>query len=144
MFVFKRSDRAVEGEQSYALFSSVQAGFPSPAEDHMDKKLNLNEYLVKQPAATFFVKVEGLSMSGAGIFPDDLLVVDRSLRPQHNDIIIAVIDNEFTVKRFEKTERGARLIAENPDYLPTEIDRHTNFRVWGVVTFVLHKPKHRL
>lgn len=95
---------------------SVVAGFPSPAEQYVEPQLDLNELLIKRPAATFFLRVEGDSMIGAGIHDRDLLVVDRSLRPASGDIVVASIDGEFTVKYFCKDAEGVRLEPANPDF----------------------------
>lgn len=116
----------------------VAAGFPSPADDYIEAKLDLNQYLVKHPAATFFVRVEGDSMIGAGIHPDDILVVDRSLKPSDGRIVIAVINGELTVKRLKMEAEGLKLIAENPRYRPIHITEEMNFSIWGVVTSVIH------
>lgn len=122
------------------LFSDrVAAGFPSPADDHLDNKLDLNEHLVKHPAATFFVRVEGQSMIGAGIHPDDILVVDRSLEASNGDIVVAAVDGELTVKRLHYQRARLFLEPENPDYDPIEITGETDLVVWGVVTNVIHK-----
>lgn len=117
----------------------VAAGFPSPADDHMDNHLDLNEHLVKHPAATFFVRVEGLSMIGAGIHPDDILVVDRSEDAGDGRIVVAAVDGELTVKRLRKQRARVYLEPENPDFQPLEITREMNFVIWGVVTNVIHK-----
>lgn len=118
----------------------VKAGFPSPADDYVDRTLDLNEYLVKHLAATFFLRVSGDSMLGAGIHPGDILIVDRALRPQPGQIVIAVIDSEFTVKRLCRSKSGKLyLSAENPAYPTIELrpDQELEFR--GVVTCVLHQ-----
>jgi len=121
------------------FFSGVSAGFPSPADDYIDRELDLNEYLVANPAATFFVRVAGDSMINAGINHDDILIVDRSLEPISGKIIIAIIDGELTVKRLIKTENSCRLVAENPRYPHTEILRDMELEVWGVVTCSIHR-----
>lgn len=94
----------------------VQAGFPSPAEQYMEPPLDLNDLLVKRPTATYFVKVDGTSMTGRGIFPGDLLVVDRSLMPANGDVIVASVNGEFTVKTFRRDAKGIHLVPENPAY----------------------------
>ncbi|MFA7454861.1 MAG: translesion error-prone DNA polymerase V autoproteolytic subunit [Desulfobulbaceae bacterium] len=121
------------------FLSGVSAGFPSPAEDYVDRKLDLNELLIKNPAATFFVRVAGDSMTGAGIHHDDILVVDRSLEPVSNNIVIAVYDGELTVKRLVRDKNGLRLVAENPNYPPLEITEENGCEIWGVVTSVVHQ-----
>ena len=121
------------------LFSStVSAGFPSPADDFLEKKLDLNEHLIQHPAATFFVRASGDSMIGAGIHSGDLLIVDRSLTPRTNHIVIAVLEGELTVKRLKKKGDRLFLCAENQAYKPIEVTEDNNFNVWGVVTNVIH------
>ena len=118
--------------------TTIAAGFPSPAEDSIDKKLDLNEFLIKHPAATFFVKVEGESMIDAGIHSGDILIVDRAIEARNNKIVIAVLNGELTVKRIRKRKDSLFLIAENPEFPPIEITPEMNFEVWGVVTNVIH------
>ncbi|MCH9630714.1 MAG: Protein UmuD [Chlamydiia bacterium] len=121
------------------IFSQkVQAGFPSPAEDHVDRKLDLNELLIKNKAATFFVKVEGMSMENAHIFHDDILVVDRSLTAKSGQIIVAVLENEFTVKRILFKEGLHYLVPENPQFPLIKVDDYPDFQIWGVVTYIIH------
>lgn len=122
------------------LFScGVSAGFPSPADDYIDRMLDLNELLVKHPAATYFVRVAGDSMVGAGISHDDILVVDRSLEPSSGKIVIAILHGELTVKRLVKRGDGCQLVAENPNYAPIEITEDSGCEIWGVVTSVIHQ-----
>jgi len=125
--------------QTFPLYESrVAAGFPSPADDYLDRPLDLHEHLVKNPAATFFVRVEGESMKNAGIFPDDMLIVDRSLKPTHGNVVIAVVDGDLTVKRLEKKGKEVSLVAENPDYEPISVTEEMDMIIWGVVTNVIH------
>ncbi|WP_420420728.1 LexA family protein [Simkania sp.] len=121
--------------------SSVKAGFPSPAEDHIEEKLDLNRLMIEHPAATFFLRVEGESMENANIHPGDILVVDRALTPQSGQIIVAVLNGEFTVKRLKKKESRLYLLPENPAFLELEITAKTEFQIWGVVTFIIHKAR---
>ncbi|HPQ44255.1 MAG TPA: translesion error-prone DNA polymerase V autoproteolytic subunit [Syntrophales bacterium] len=116
----------------------VSAGFPSPAEDYIEAKLDLNQYLVKNPIATFFVKVSGNSMIDAGIHDGDILIVDRSLKPVNNRVIIAVLNGELTVRRIRITKNSIFLISENKDYKPIQVEEDMGFEVWGVVTNVIH------
>lgn len=118
--------------------SSVKAGFPSPAEDYAENTLDLNQYLIKHPAATFFVRASGHSMINAGIHDKDLLIVDRSLEPVSGKVVIAVVNGEFTVKRFQKTTNGGVLIAENPDFPPICLSKNDHVHIWGVVIHVIH------
>jgi DNA polymerase V len=114
--------------------STVAAGFPSPADDFIEATLDLNEYLIAHPAATFIVRVEGSSMTGAGIFSGDLLVVDRSLETRSGHIVVAVVAGEMTVKRLLKVSSGWILKAEHPDYPPTPLGDNLECSIWGVVT----------
>ncbi|OYD13929.1 peptidase S24 [candidate division WOR-3 bacterium JGI_Cruoil_03_44_89] len=118
--------------------AKISAGFPSPADDYIDKKLDLNESLVKHPAATFFVKVYGSSMVNAGINSGDTLIVDRALEPADNKIVLAVLDGDFTVKRIRKLKDKLYLLPENPNCDPIEVTEEMDFEVWGVVTYVIH------
>lgn len=119
--------------------SKVSAGFPSPADDYLETKLDLNQYLIRYPASTFFVRVNGDSMIQAGIHHDDILVVDRSIPVSDGKVIIAVLNGEMTVKRFRKIHDKVFLYAENPAYPPLEVNEFTDFEVWGVVTSSIHK-----
>lgn len=121
------------------FLSGVSAGFPSPAEDYIDRKLDLNDLLIKNPAATFFVRVAGDSMTGAGINHDDILVVDRSLEATSGRIVIAAYNGELTVKRLMHDKDSIRLVAENPNYAPLIIDKDNGCEIWGVVTSVIHQ-----
>ena len=119
--------------------SSVQAGFASVADEHIEGYLDLNELVVKHPAATFFVRVAGESMKDAGIYPGDILVVDRSLTAASGKIIVACLDGEFLVKRFMPEGATIRLVSANPRFLDMKIDpEKSDFRIWGVVTYVIH------
>lgn len=120
------------------FLASVSAGFPSPAEDYIEGRLDLNKHLIKHPAATFFVRVAGDSMTGAGIHPGDILVVDRSLEPQDSNVVIAVLDGELTVKRISRRDGRVQLVPDNALYQPLEILAEMEFEVWGVVTAVVH------
>lgn len=121
------------------FLSGVSAGFPSPAEDYVDRKLDLNELLIKNPAATFFVRVAGDSMTGAGIHDNDILIVDRALEAGSGKIVIAVYNGELTVKRLLQDKNGICLVAENPNYPPLVIAEESDCEIWGVVTSVIHQ-----
>lgn len=121
--------------------SAVSAGFPSPAEDFVEKELDLNEFMITHPAATFFVKVKGDSMQGAQISDGDILVVDRSREPLNNSIVIAFVDGEFLVKRILKKGKQLFLIPENPKFKPIEITGEMDFNIWGVVTFIIKQTR---
>lgn len=117
----------------------IQAGFPSVAEQYTSATLDLNDLLITHPAATFFVRVKGESMINAGIRSGDLVIVDRSLAVAHNKIIIARIDTELTIKRFCYQAGNIVLQAENEAYKSISITPESDFEVWGVVTYVIHK-----
>jgi DNA polymerase V len=129
-----------KGTQYCPLYSSrVQAGFPSPADDYIEAHLDLNEHLIKHPAATFFVKAEGDSMIGAHIQSGDLLIVDRSLTPTHGKIVIAAIQGELTVKRLYQQQGKVQLIPENPNYPVIDVTESSELVIWGVVTHIIHQ-----
>ena len=119
----------------------VRAGFLSPADDYVEAWLDLNEHLVENKDATFFVRATGDSMTGAGIQEGNLLVVDRALEARHRDIVIAVVDGEMTVKRLDKRRGRIRLLAENPAYEPIEFQDGQELTIWGVVTSVIQRFK---
>jgi DNA polymerase V len=121
------------------FLDSVSAGFPSPATDYMENKLDLNEYLIKRPAATFIVKAKGLSMTDAGILSGDLLIVDRSIAPKNNNIVIASIFGDLTVKKLSKKENSLFLLPANSDYPSIEVKEEMECFVWGVVTYIIHE-----
>tara|TARA_B100001093_G_C26298059_1_gene788141 strand:- start:177 stop:608 length:432 start_codon:yes stop_codon:yes gene_type:complete len=128
-----------EDLKDYTLYeNAVQCGFPSPADDFLDLDINLNDYLVKHKSATFCVKVNGSSMDGVGIYSGDVLIVDRAESIKNNSIVLAVIDNEFTVKSIKKNADKLYLNPANENYKPIEITEDMNFQIWGVVTFVIH------
>ena len=125
---------------SLPLYSSkVPAGFPWPADDHMEGKLHLNTHLVKHPTATFFVKASGDSMLGAGIHDGDILVVDRSLEPRKGKVVIAAVDGQLTVKRLQKKGSKTFLVPENKKFRSIELNENNDVKIWGVVTNVIHK-----
>ena len=121
--------------------STVRAGFPSPADDYIECKLDLNNHLIKHPAATFFVKAAGDSMKNAGIQSGDMLIVDRSLEATHGKIVIAAIDGELTVKRLSRQGGQVKLLPENPAYEPIDITDEHELVIWGVVTYVVHQAQ---
>ncbi|MEM6613181.1 MAG: translesion error-prone DNA polymerase V autoproteolytic subunit [Cyanobacteria bacterium P01_C01_bin.72] len=118
--------------------SAIAAGFPSPADEFLEGKLDLNQHLISNPLATYFVRVSGDSMLGAGIHPGDLLIVDRSLEARDGKIIIAVVNGELLVKRLKLEGMQPYLVAENPDYPQLKITEAMEFQIWGVVTSVIH------
>lgn len=133
---------ANDTELSLPLYTSkVAAGFPSPADDHVEKRLNPSDYLIDNDSSTFFVKVKGESMIDAGIFDGDILVIDRSRTASIGDIVLAVLDGEFTVKTLGKSKTGPRLIPANKNFPVIEIKEGQLFEVWGVVTGSMRKFK---
>ena len=122
-----------------SFVASVHAGFPSPVADHSQKRIDLNEHLIRNKEATFLFRVRGDSMTGIGIYEGDTLLVDRSIDPRHNAIVLAVLNNEFAIKRLYRRGGVVKLIAENPIYPPIQIKQGEELSIWGVVTFNLHK-----
>ena len=132
-----KPDRSTKRRQPIFI-ATVPAGFPSPAADYEEGKLDLNRHLIKNSAATFFVRVTGDSMLKAGIHSGDLLVVDRSIEPRDKSVVIAAVNGELTVKRIRIRRNKVTLVAENDAYRSQEIDEKMEFEVWGVVTNVIH------
>ena len=118
--------------------STACVGFPSPAANYMKKGLDLNEFFIKHPSATFYLRVTGDSMSGAGIQSEDILIVDRSLKPTDDRVVIVILNGEFMVRRLRLTQNKIRLMPDNDNYQPIEIREETDFQIWGVVTGVIH------
>jgi DNA polymerase V len=123
---------------THLVSSLVPAGFPSPAEDFSEGPLDLNHYLVNHPSATFFVRATGDSMTEIGIFPGDILIVDRSLAARSQKIVIATMNGDFTVKRLIIQGDKISLHSANPNYKPIYITEIMDFSIWGVVTYVIH------
>jgi DNA polymerase V len=120
---------------------SISAGFPSPADDYIKDRLDLNELLVNNKSATFFLRVKGDSMINAGIHHGDIIVVDRSVQPGNRSIVVAVVDGELTVKRLVTRSGVAELHAENPKYAPICLQEGQDLTIWGVVTSSVHQVK---
>ena len=124
------------------LNSRLAAGFPSPADDYIERHLDLNQFCVDHPEATFFFRVTGLSMIGAGIFENDILIVDRSITPTGGKVVVAVLDGEFTVKRLLLPKPGTadpiQLMPENPDFSPIVVQAGQELEIWGVARHVIH------
>lgn len=116
---------------------AVRAGFPSPADDYVEKRIDLNEALIQHREATFFLRVKGQSMVDAGIDDGDELIVDRAITPEHGRIVIAAVDGELTVKRFYQRDGVVKLIAENPRYPDIELRDGQEMLIWGVVTRII-------
>ena len=129
-----------DGSVKFPLFiARVQAGFPSPGDDYIEKNLDLNELLIKHPSATFFVKVEGDSMLDAGIKSGDILIVDRALEAKDKNIVIAFINGELTGKRISIGDKKIFLNPANDSFSPIEVTKEMDFDIWGVVAYVIHK-----
>ena len=121
--------------------TAIAAGFPSPAEEYVEIALDLNKELIKHPAATFYARVKGDSMVDAGIHDGDLLVIDKALEPKEGAIAVCYLDGEFTVKRLAVQEEGVYLMPANAEFKPIRITEENNFLVWGLVAYVIHKPR---
>lgn len=119
--------------------SLIKAGFPSPAEDHTDLKLDLNKELIKNPSATFFARVSGESMIGDGVGDGDILVVDRSVEPADGQIAVCFLDGEFTLKRVRINGKAIILVPANPSYKQIEVTADNDFSIWGVVRYIIKK-----
>jgi len=121
------------------LSDSISAGFPSPADDYREENIDLNEHLLRNPFSTFFLRVKGDSMIDSGIYDKDLIIVDKSLTPRPGNVVIAMIDGEFTVKRFSMKNNKLYLKAENHNYPNFNFEDHNDIQIWGVVTYSIHK-----
>jgi DNA polymerase V len=121
------------------MLERVAAGFPSPAGDYIESRLDLNEHLIQHPSATFFVRVAGDSMTGAGIHDGDILIVDRSLEPRSGSIVIAAVNGALTVKRLLKQAGRCILKPENDAFACIEAAEHSDLHIWGVATSVIHR-----
>ena len=120
------------------LADPVSAGFPSPADDYTEENIDLNEHLISNPFSTFFLRVKGDSMINAGIKDKDLIIVDKSLTARPGNIIIAMIDGEFTIKRLSIKNNELYLKAENHNYPDFRFKNHINVQIWGVVIYSIH------
>ena len=121
--------------------STVEAGFPSPATEYEEDRLDINDMVVTNPAATFYVRVKGSSMIDAKINDGDILVVDKSLEARHNDIIIAVVDGDFTVKTLYVKDNVVKLVPANPEYPEIILKNAQELNVWGVVSYIIYKTR---
>lgn len=127
-----------EGRAGCPLLCPIPAGWPSPSEDFIEDSLDLHQMMVRNPAATYFLRAMGHSMTGAGINDGDLLVVDRSKTPAPGKVVIAVVDGELTIKRLVKKGGRVLLASENPDYPDFDITGREDASIWGVVTHAIH------
>ena len=117
----------------------VTAGFPSPAEDYIELGIDLNKHLIKNPVSTFFLRVSGNSMNKAGIYNNDLLIIDRSLTPKPDQIVVAILDGEFTLKRLIKDNNSYYLKADNTNYPAINLYQYEDVQIWGVAIYSVHK-----
>lgn len=125
--------------------AGIQAGFPSPAQDYISQSIDLNRELIEHPASTFYARVAGDSMSGEGITEDDILIIDKSIEPEHGDLAVCCLNGEFTLKRlcFTRHGRGIRLMPSNRRYRPIEITEGDEFMVWGIVLYTIKANRRR-
>jgi DNA polymerase V len=128
-----------DGTGAIFIDTGISAGFPSPADDFRETRISLDEELIQNKEATFFAKVSGQSMIGAGLDDNDLLVIDRSIEPANNKIAVCFLDGEFTVKRLRVENDAVWLQPENPDYPTIKITEENDFVIWGIVTNVIKK-----
>ncbi|MFI3258507.1 MAG: translesion error-prone DNA polymerase V autoproteolytic subunit [Rikenellaceae bacterium] len=130
----------LEGDESIPMAqSTISAGFPSPADDFLGLKLDLNRELVKNPASTFYARVSGVSMVDEGIDDGDLLVIDKSIEPSDGALAVCFVDGEFTLKRFSDRGDHGVLIPANKDYAPIKVSAENDFMIWGVVRYLIKK-----
>jgi DNA polymerase V len=137
--IYKPQSVAVSKVDMYSYH--IPAGFPSPAEDFIEKSLDLNEYLIRNKPATFLIKVEGNSMINAGINDGDLLIIDRSIEPGDGHVILGVLNGEFTIKRLKIKGSKIFLVPENENFGTIEITGDMDFKTWGVVTYSIHQVR---
>jgi len=122
----------------------IAAGFPSPAQDYIDLKIDLNKELIANPSSTFYGRVKGSSMQDAGIMDGDILVIDKSLQPQDGDTAVCFIDGEFTLKYIKIEPEVVFLIPANPNFKPIKVTEENNFCIWGIVTYSIKNHKRRV
>ena len=136
--VLRREDLS-KAQRELAFNRVLETGFPSPAGDHLDKALSLEELIVLRPSATFYVRVEGNAMSNSGICDADILVVDRSLTARHGDIVVASIQGECLIRKLYQQQQTIVLISDTPTFEPIPIEESTTWMIWGVVTHLIHR-----
>jgi len=123
------------------MLAPVKAGFPNPADDARGVALDLNELIIRHPVSTYYLRVDGDSMSGAGVASGDIVVVDKSLEPRSGDIVVAAVDGDFTLKHLKRDGQKAWLVAAHPDYPPISLHDATDAQLWGVVIYVIHQTR---
>ena len=117
----------------------ISAGFPSPAEDYIERGIDLNKHLIKNPISTFFLRVSGHSMNNSGIYNNDLIIIDRSIKPNPGHIVVAILDGEFTVKRLIKDQNNYYLKADKANYPPINLYQYSDLEIWGVAIYSIHE-----
>ncbi len=139
----KKSNSASRGEVPSLLIplarESISAGFPSPAEDYIELDIDLNSYLIKNPISSFYLRVSGNSMNNTGIYNNDLLIVDRSINPKPGDVVVAILDGDFTLKRYIKDNKRYYLKADKEDYPAIDLYEYTEVIIWGVAIYSIHR-----
>ena len=123
------------------ITETISAGFPSPAEDYIELGIDLNKYLIKNPISTFFLRVNGSSMNNAGIYNNDLLIIDRSINPKPGHIVVALLDGEFTLKRLIKKQNNYYLRADKENYPAINLYEYIDIQIWGVAIYSIHELK---
>lgn len=134
-----RREHLSKAQRELTFNRVLETGFPSPAGDHLDKALDLEELIVLRPSATFYVRVEGHAMSRSGICDKDILVVDRSLTARHGDIVVVSVQDECVIRRLFKQQQTVMLVSDNPSFEPIPISEEANWMIWGVVTHLIHR-----
>jgi len=134
---FGSSYRGSKGFTQQDVSTANATGFTAAADDYMERGIDLNEQLIRNKPATYFMRVSGNSMINAGIYDGDIVIVDRSLKPQNGKIVIAVIDGEMLIRRYEKTMNSLRLIPETAKLSPIEVNEFNDFKIWGVVIYII-------
>lgn len=154
MMIKRKGDKPVSDLQLYAasvdaelelpmIDGGISAGFPSPAQDYIDLKIDLNKELIANPSTTFYGRVRGVSMLDAGISNGDILIIDKSIEPKDGDTVVCFIDGEFTLKYIKTDGETVLLVPANEKFKPIKITEENNFCIWGVVTYSIH-PHHSL
>jgi DNA polymerase V len=123
------------------LFTGISAGFPSPANDYLDSAIDLNKELIRNPSSTFFGRVKGLSMKDAGIDEDDILIIDKSVKPENGMTAVCFIDGEFTLKQICIGKKSLTLMPANKNFKPITVTEQNDFLIWGIVTYIIKKMK---
>ena len=146
MFMYLKSLYSFsEGDPSIKIIpfasETISAGFPSPAEDYVELGIDLNKYLIRNPVSTFFLRVSGNSMNNAGIYNNDLLIIDRSINPNPGHIVVALLDGEFTLKRLIKKQNNYYLKADKENYPAINLYEYVDIQIWGVAIYSIHELK---